>query len=595
MLGVLGDNDARHPEVGANGWSRRRVWLRASPMIAALVALTLFLIWGSAQQAPVSVADGGHSTHVKQQAQALHQKQLPGLDPNADTGEQPDLTDPANHVGEHAGGEHAVGEQGGDGGSAARAQSSDAPLAAATGGAWTYGKQLASKFYAVHAVVMPGKILVIAGSGNNLSAFTAGTFRSLICDSKLQGCKPIDTPGDLFCAGHVLLPDGRVLVGGGTLAYGAWKGAKYLWAFNPKTNAYEQLAPMEIGRWYPTLVTVSGGRTLITGGIDENGEFTASAEMFNYKDNTHRLITDYAMGVTDGKLPPYPRQVLTDDPNTVFFSGVAWGGYTGEVAPMFWNFKTGAVRRVSGLRSPAQRDAAANCFYGDAKDGRLMVMGGGPVANNLVDIIDLDSPKPRFRSAPGLRAAKQYLSCITLPNGWVFEANGGSNNSIEGASYETSMFKKFGGAPTAMNALPPGNHRQYHSNLLYLDDGRIASFGSNPQRQARSMSVLYFTPPSIVGKRPTLTKIPATVKRGQTIKVKVKGGTKLVFRAPDQSTHGMNAGGFIQTLSIKKKGKVKVSLSKAQMPPGYYQVSVVSTKGKTAGKYSVVKWVKLVG
>ncbi len=157
------------------------------------------------------------------------------------------------------------------------------------------------------------------------------------------------------------------------------------------------------------------------------------------------------------------------------------------------------------------------------------------------------------------------------------------------------MFQRFGGAPTALNPLPAGNHRQYHSNLLFLDDGRIASFGSNPREQARSMSVLYFTPPALRGKRPSLTKIAGTVTRGKTIKIKRKGGDKLVFRAPDASTHGMNAGGYIQTFNIKKRSKVKLTLSKAAMPPGYYQVMVVDTKGKGKGTYSTAKWVRVVG
>ena len=556
-------------------------------MIAAVVALSLLMTWGLGQEAPVSVADGGHDTHLNQLEQKLRQEQKPGLDPNAETGEHPELTDPRNHVGEDQ-----VPRSGSSSGDALRG--SDA-LLPTRGGRWSYGPQLPGGFHAIHAVVMPGTVLVIAGSGNDKAQFEAGTFRSMICSSTLQGCKPVKTPGDLFCAGHVLLPDGRVLVGGGTLAYGAWKGAKYLWAFNPKTNTYSQLRPMDVGRWYPTLVTVSGGQTLITGGIDHNGQFTASAEMFDYRDNTHRLITNYAMGVKDGKLPPYPRQLLTDNPNVVFFTGVAHGGYTGRVAPMFWNFRTGAIRRVAGLRSPTQRAAAASCFYGDADDGRIMVMGGGPTANNLVDVIDIDSKYPRFRPAPGLRARKDNLSCLTLPNGWVFEAGGGSANTIGGASYEVSMFKRFGGAPSALNQLPTGNHRQYHSNLLFLDDGRIVSFGSNPKNQARSMSVLYYSPPEIHGKRPKLSKIPSRVTRGKTIKIKFKGGDKLVFRAPDMSTHGMNAGGYIQTLDIGKSGKVKLKLSKAAIPPGMYQVMVVDSSGKDKGRYSTARWVRLVG
>lgn len=257
-------------------------------MVAAIAALALLQMWGTTRTAQLSVADGGHDTHIRQQEQRLHQQQQPGLDPNADTGEHPELTDPRNHVGD----EHLPpGAQQSVRSADSVGRSSGQVLPASKGGRWTYGRPLPSGFHAIHAVVMPGKVLLIAGSGNDRTQFEAGTFRSMVCNSALTSCKEIRTPRDIFCAGHVLLPDGRVLVGGGTLAYGAWKGAKYLWVFNPRTNTYQQLRPMEVGRWYPTLITVSGGQTLITGGIDDKGAYTASAELFDYRDNTHRLIT----------------------------------------------------------------------------------------------------------------------------------------------------------------------------------------------------------------------------------------------------------------------------------------------------------------
>lgn len=107
--------------------------------------------------------------------------------------------------------------------------------------------------------------------------------------------------------------------------------------------------------------------------------------------------------------------------------------------------------------------------------------------------------------------------------------------------------------------------------------------------------MLFFRGPEISGKRPKLTKIAGTVRRSSTIKIKQSGGDKLVFRAPDMSTHGMNAGGYIETLPIKKGGKVKLSLSTAQLPPGYYQVMTLDTKGAGKGSYSVARWVRLVG
>jgi len=73
---------------------------------------------------------------------------------------------------------------------------------------------------AVHtALLYTGKVLIIAGSGNNTGNFNAGRFESLLWDPRTGNFKKITTPSDLFCGGHVFLPDGRLLVAGGTARY----------------------------------------------------------------------------------------------------------------------------------------------------------------------------------------------------------------------------------------------------------------------------------------------------------------------------------------------------------------------------------------
>lgn len=78
---------------------------------------------------------------------------------------------------------------------------------------------------AIHAALLhTGKVLLIAGSGNDEKNFKAGTFRSVLWDPEKNTFKEIDTPKDMFCAGHAQLPDGKLLVAGGTARYEKLEG-----------------------------------------------------------------------------------------------------------------------------------------------------------------------------------------------------------------------------------------------------------------------------------------------------------------------------------------------------------------------------------
>ncbi|MGA5128221.1 galactose oxidase-like domain-containing protein [Streptomyces olivoreticuli] len=77
----------------------------------------------------------------------------------------------------------------------------------------------------IHATLLPtGKVLLIAGSGNNIKLFKGGTFKSTLWDPVKNTFKKIDTPKDMFCAGHTQLPDGRLLIAGGTARYEVLQG-----------------------------------------------------------------------------------------------------------------------------------------------------------------------------------------------------------------------------------------------------------------------------------------------------------------------------------------------------------------------------------
>jgi len=77
----------------------------------------------------------------------------------------------------------------------------------------------------IHAVLLhTGKVLLVAGSGNNQKNFDAKKFDSRIWDPVKGTIKKVPTPNDLFCTGHTQLSDGKILIAGGTKRYEKLKG-----------------------------------------------------------------------------------------------------------------------------------------------------------------------------------------------------------------------------------------------------------------------------------------------------------------------------------------------------------------------------------
>ncbi len=77
-----------------------------------------------------------------------------------------------------------------------------------------------ARINAVHAILLnTGKVLIMAGSGNSVGNFDAGRFESIVWNPANNTFKKIKTPDDMFCGGHLILPDGKVLIAGGTARY----------------------------------------------------------------------------------------------------------------------------------------------------------------------------------------------------------------------------------------------------------------------------------------------------------------------------------------------------------------------------------------
>ena len=111
-------------------------------------------------------------------------------------------------------------------------------VAGAACGSWQVDSS-PSPVSAIHvALLHTGKVLLVAGSGANQADFAAGTFKTSTWDPVTNTFSAVSTPWDAFCAGHAFLPDGRLLVAGGTSAYPNssnpnYAGTKQAFIFDP--------------------------------------------------------------------------------------------------------------------------------------------------------------------------------------------------------------------------------------------------------------------------------------------------------------------------------------------------------------------------
>jgi hypothetical protein len=441
-------------------------------------------------------------------------------------------------------------------------------------GSWAYEAPFTGDQNMVHVVCSPtGKCLFVIGKGKNFSSYVYNT--------TTRTKTLVTTPDNLFCAGHVLLPDGRALVVGGTLATNPWRGTKTVYAFNFVTESYEKLPDMAVGRWYPSVVTMADGRQLITSGYDVNGVRTSVVEVFDPKTNvTTRLSPSRS-------LPLYPRTFQTSKLGEIF--------YAGPVGPGFWNPVTGAVKSVPNAVG-TKTNAFGSCFVGDVRNQNLMVLGGGWPATARTNIIDLDAATPAYKPGPAMTAAKGYVSCVNLPDGTVFEANGGSDNTTSAASRTTALLTSPAGPWQAMSPLPTGEHRLYHSLLFLRDDGRVVSVTSNPAggAAAQSKSHLVWSPPYLSkGPRPSITSSPTEVKYGGTYAIGASATTgrtvpRITVTTAPSATHATDLNQRYLSLP-RTNGSITFPTQPTIMPPGWYRIWAVDS----ANVPSVAKWVHL--
>ncbi|MFC8784861.1 galactose oxidase-like domain-containing protein [Streptomyces nigra] len=472
----------------------------------------------------------------------------------------------------------------------------------------------------MHSVVLNnGKVLLIAGSGNSEEMFEAGTFTSAVYDPENGTYKQIPTPKDMFCAGHVQLKDGRVLVMSGNKGYPSadgtigYQGLKDSYIFDPVTETYSRTNDMNDGHWYPSATILGNGDVISFGGLKEDSTGSVTAELWS--DAEQKWLELWKVNQTWSYWGLYPSMILMQD-GRLFYSGShVFGNNIPGTGAAIYDYDANTVTQVPGLQRKDERDQSASVLLPPAQDQKVLTLGGGnidsnPDANRLTDVIDLKQPNPSYVAGPPLPQGtvdlgagkiaqtgdqgKMYVSAVLLPDGKVLETGGALHNRADPV-YESSLYDPATGTFDPVAADPEA--RGYHSSAFLLPDGRVMATGDNPGNGSWNHDVSIYTPPYLLkGERPAITSVIDTEwSYGDTQRITVdRPIAKAELIRPAAVTHSSDPNQRFVDLPLSVDGNnvdLNVTSNPDLAPPGWYMLFAVDAGGVP----SVAKWVHLDG
>jgi hypothetical protein len=412
----------------------------------------------------------------------------------------------------------------------------------------------------------------------------------------------------IYCSGMSFLPDGRVLLVGGTLiwpeedpndAFDDFAGLNQAIIFDPATETWTDLPRPDgsHGRWYPTQVLLPDGRTLVVSGLREDapgGVVNEGHEMYDARSNTFTLLESplqqrivelypHLFVMPDGKVllaGPDPRDSAIFDP--------------GDLADPWMSLPWLAKERIGGnaalLPEGPRGSTKVAAIAGRTTDRR-------PWAEN--EMIDLDDRTPSWYPFPSLHVRRSYPNTVVLPDRSMVTI-GGDDHIANSAERAVELYDP----ATSTWRLGPKQveMRAYHSTALLLPDGRVLSAGddyfptSNGDRSGSSphdTGEIYSPPYLFKGPRPVISFAPGAVRWNVPFGVGAAGDIDdAVLMAPAAVTHAndMNARHVPLRVVARHSGGItlKSPPSANVAPPGWYMLFLLNN-----GVPSVAKWVHL--
>jgi galactose oxidase-like protein/List-Bact-rpt repeat protein len=451
----------------------------------------------------------------------------------------------------------------------------DRPANAALVGQWGSPVDWPAPGVAIHANMLPNGQLLTWGRTVHQPVLwnpSTGAFGSA------------SEPVDLFCSGHTLLPDGRILVAGGHSGVDS-KGITTSELYDYASNTWQAGPAMRNGRWYPTNLSLASGEVLTISGGDTAGVLNVIPEVWSPggADGTGAWR---ALTTATASLPYFPMMFVAPN-GTAYVAGPNQStGYLSTSGTGSWT--AGPNRTFGG------RDYGSAVMY-DA--GKILAVGGGSPTRSA-EVIDLNAGgAATWRRVDSMAVARRQMNATLLADGTVL-ATGGSN----AAGFNTKptddgvlAAERWDPTTERWTALARQTHyRLYHSTAVLLPDARVLSVGSG-QPAATGLTDDYtgevFSPPYLFkldgtpAVRPTVSSAPTDVGYNASFAVTVSSAApiaKVTWIRLSTVTHATNMNQRMNYLSFTANGSALTVTSPANAnlaPPGHYMLFVVDANG----------------
>src|ERR1700722_6399832 len=425
-----------------------------------------------------------------------------------------------------------------------------------------------------------GNVLVITGTGNDPN------------DRLLQAALWNPTTGtitvqnieyDMFCNGMVGLPDGRVMIAGGTLAYNpAFLGYNRISVYDPATGLFTDQPSMTHGRWYPTATMLGNGSVMIYSGYTETGATNNTVEIFSES-------TGLSAPLTSNWTPPlYPRMHLLPNGN-IFYSGSTTPSNIYNPSSNTWTLGVAATN-YGGIRTYGS-SVLLPLTPANNYDPKVMIFGGGSPATATSEMIDLGAATPAWVNGPSMSSPRTEMDATMLPNGNVL-LTGGSTNDEDPTTAHLNADMYNLATNTMSSAGTEAFARLYHTATLLMPDATVWVAGSNPAQGTYQPEMEIYSPPYLfnangsLATRPTITSVSTTkIGYGSSFTLQTPNAANIssvVLMRNGSSTHAFDMDQRYVGLSFTA-GSGVLNLTGPPnsniAPPGDYMLFILNSSG----------------